>query len=79
MSAITVEPRSARLNVKGGKSHHQIQNNRFVRYAFKLRFTDNEHFRFHPVYGFIEPQSSTPLTIRRIPADTGPTDEQLHL
>ncbi|KHN80000.1 Sperm-specific class P protein 31 [Toxocara canis] len=71
MTALTVEPRSAQFNASGGTCQHQLQNNRFARLAFKLKSTNNEHYRFTPAYGFIEPQRTASFTIKRLPAQAG--------
>uniref|UniRef100_A0A915BNR9 MSP domain-containing protein n=1 Tax=Parascaris univalens TaxID=6257 RepID=A0A915BNR9_PARUN len=65
-NVLTVEPRSAQFDATGGTSTHRLQNSRFARLAFKIKSTDIEHYRFRPVYGFIEPQSITSFTIKRL-------------
>lgn len=69
MNVLTVEPRSAQFDATGGISTHRLQNSRFARLAFKIKSTDIEHYRFRPIYGFIEPQSIASFTIKRLPGD----------
>jgi hypothetical protein len=46
---------------------HQLQNtNPEGRYAFKIKSTNNEHYRVNPVFGLLEPGAAAQVEITRL-------------
>ncbi|VDK86374.1 unnamed protein product [Onchocerca ochengi] len=66
---LTVQPRAVQICASGGKCVHKLVNTSLARLAFKIKSTNNEVYRFKPVYGFIEPQSSYPVVIQKLLGD----------
>ena len=62
----SIEPSAAQFPAAGGVSAHQLINGGDVRLAFKIKTTNNEHYRLSAVYGFIEPSAETPIEITRL-------------
>jgi len=51
------------------KRFRHIINKTFVfqqRFAYKLRSSNNEHYRVNPVFGFVEPNSAATITVDRL-------------
>ncbi|VDP26398.1 unnamed protein product, partial [Onchocerca flexuosa] len=63
---LTVQPRAVQIHASGGTCVHKLVNTSLTRLAFKIKSTNNEVYRFKPVYGFIEPQSSCPVAIHKL-------------
>lgn len=66
---LTVQPRAVQIRASGGTSVHKLINISIARLAFKIKSTNNEEYRFKPVYGFIEPQSLYPVIVQKLPGD----------
>lgn len=80
--ALNIDPPVCQLPAAGGKFYlrfltinffiflgeaiHQLINVSEARLSFKIKSTDNEHYRVQPVYGFIEVSAATPVTITRL-------------
>jgi MSP (Major sperm protein) domain len=62
----SIEPSAAQFPAAGGVSSHQLVNPGETRLAFKIKTTNNEHYRMSAVYGFIEPGASTSIDITRL-------------
>ena len=50
----------------GSASMHQVVNQGAGRIAFKVKCSDNDHYRLNPVYGFVEPGASASMEITRL-------------
>uniref|UniRef100_A0A0R3S1A6 MSP domain-containing protein n=1 Tax=Elaeophora elaphi TaxID=1147741 RepID=A0A0R3S1A6_9BILA len=66
---LTVQPRAVQIRAAGGTCVHKLVNTSIARLAFKIKSTNNEEYRFKPIYGFIEPQSLHPIIIQKLPGD----------
>ncbi|CAK5082342.1 unnamed protein product [Meloidogyne enterolobii] len=51
----------ARDLLRGGSSRC------WVRFAFKLKSSNNEHYRVNPVFGFVEPGAAAEVEVFRYP------------
>lgn len=65
MSAV-LEPACASIPASGGSSTHQLINQGTERLAFKVKSSNNDHYRVNPVYGFVEPGASSAIEITRL-------------
>uniref|UniRef100_A0A914S8W5 Major sperm protein n=1 Tax=Parascaris equorum TaxID=6256 RepID=A0A914S8W5_PAREQ len=63
--ALAVDPPAAILPFAGGICTLMLINVSSVRLAFKMRCSNNCHYRLRPVYGFVEAASMTPFEIIR--------------
>lgn len=63
--SLSVDPSALQLPASGGVSTHQLHNNSAARLAFKVKSTNNDHYRLKPVYGFIEPGETVQLEVTR--------------
>ncbi|CAB01566.1 MSP domain-containing protein [Caenorhabditis elegans] len=63
---INVDPPTGNFPASGGNSVHNIVSESDSRLAFKVKSSNNEHYRVRPVYGFIDPKGKTKLDINRI-------------
>ena len=59
-----LQPASLQLPAAGGKSTHQLINPTDVRLAFKVKTTNNDNYRVHPVYGFAEPNAEASIDVQ---------------
>jgi len=66
MKNATIEPSSAQFNAKGGVSSHKLSNPGENRIAFKIKCSNNDHYRMNPVYGFVEPGATANIDIHRL-------------
>ncbi|KAK6109231.1 MSP (Major sperm protein) domain family protein [Brugia pahangi] len=66
---LTVQPRAVQIRASGGSCVHKLINTSMARLAFKIKSTNNDEYRFKPIYGFIEPQSIHPIVIRKLPGE----------
>uniref|UniRef100_A0A915A6K2 Major sperm protein n=1 Tax=Parascaris univalens TaxID=6257 RepID=A0A915A6K2_PARUN len=64
--ALAVDPPAAILPFAGGICTLMLINVSSVRLAFKMRCSNNCHYRLRPVYGFVEAASMTPFEIIRL-------------
>ncbi|CAL2035109.1 hypothetical protein CAEBREN_25274 [Caenorhabditis brenneri] len=69
---INVEPPAGNFAASGGSSTHNIISESDSRLAFKVKSSNNEHYRVRPVYGFIDAKGKSSLEINRLP---GPAKE----
>ncbi|CAL2044638.1 CBN-SSP-33 protein [Caenorhabditis brenneri] len=69
---INVDPPTGNFASSGGSSTHNIVSESESRLAFKVKSSNNEHYRVRPVYGFIDAKGKAKLDINRLP---GPPKE----
>uniref|UniRef100_F1L399 Major sperm protein n=2 Tax=Ascaris TaxID=6251 RepID=F1L399_ASCSU len=69
--ALVVDPPAAILPFAGGICTLMLINVSSVRLAFKMRSSNNHHYRLRPVYGFVDAASMTPLEIIRLSGPIG--------
>lgn len=62
---LAILPRVVQVKASGGIYTHQLMNPTSIRLAFKIKSTNNDNYLLNPVFGFIEPQSSSYLVIKR--------------
>lgn len=67
-----VIPADATIPASGGESTHQVHNNSDQRMMFKVKISNTDDYRVHPVYGFVDASGTTDLHIfrRSAPAKT---------
>nr|CAD2164815.1 unnamed protein product [Meloidogyne enterolobii] len=66
--AVQVDPPSVQLPAGGGNVALKLINAGLEqRFAYKLRSSNNEHYRVNPVFGFVEPNSAATITVDRLP------------
>uniref|UniRef100_A0A1I7ZNV8 MSP domain-containing protein n=1 Tax=Steinernema glaseri TaxID=37863 RepID=A0A1I7ZNV8_9BILA len=70
--ALNIDPPNATFPAAGGNATHQIVNLSEQRMGFKVKSSNNDHYRVKPVYGFVAPQGKTPIEIIRL---SGPAKE----
>ncbi|CAK5026335.1 unnamed protein product [Meloidogyne enterolobii] len=64
--AVQVEPAAIQVPASGGNVSLQLMNgNPEVRFAFKLKSSNNEHYRVNPVFGFVEPGAAAQVEVIR--------------
>ncbi|CAK5051346.1 unnamed protein product [Meloidogyne enterolobii] len=76
---IAVDPDSVVVEANGGTSPIVLENaSPHNRYCYKVKSTNNEHYRVSSVYGFIEPLGSVKIDVNRLP---GPpkSDDRLEI
>ncbi|WKX98063.1 hypothetical protein Q1695_013618 [Nippostrongylus brasiliensis] len=64
---LKVDPARATFRTAGGVSLHNVTNKGLIRFAFKIKCSNNNEYGISPVYGFIDPMSSCPVKITRLP------------
>ena len=69
---IQLDPPMVELPASGGTSEHNIVNPTEARLAFKCKCSDNNLYRFTPVFGIVEPGQVAPVSIKRM---AGPAKE----
>ncbi|CAD5226483.1 unnamed protein product [Bursaphelenchus okinawaensis] len=70
--ALNIEPPTGNFPASGGKASHELSNVTDTRLAFKVKSSNNEHYRVKPVYGFIPPKEKTSIEVIRL---NGPPKE----
>jgi hypothetical protein len=63
---VNIEPARVEVPARGGVSTHQLHNESHKRLAFKIKTTNNEHYRITHVYGFIDGGASTTIEVKRL-------------
>ncbi|CAJ0572055.1 unnamed protein product, partial [Mesorhabditis spiculigera] len=63
--ALNIEPPTASFPAAGGNAKHNIVSLSDGRLAFKVKSSNNDHYRVRPVYGFIASKQSAELEIVR--------------
>ncbi|CAO4374959.1 unnamed protein product [Caenorhabditis nigoni] len=69
---INVDPPTGNYPASGGNSSHNIVSETDSRLAFKVKSSNNEHYRVRPVYGFVEAKDKAKLEVNRL---SGPAKE----
>uniref|UniRef100_A0A915DRM7 MSP domain-containing protein n=1 Tax=Ditylenchus dipsaci TaxID=166011 RepID=A0A915DRM7_9BILA len=65
--ALNIDPPQAVFPAGGGTATHVLTNLTQARHGFKVKTSNNEHYRVQPVYGFIDPGQEVPIDIKRLP------------
>uniref|UniRef100_A0A914LR80 Major sperm protein n=4 Tax=Meloidogyne TaxID=189290 RepID=A0A914LR80_MELIC len=64
--AVSLDPESIQVAAAGGEITLQLKNSSAEgRYAFKVKCTDNDHYRVNPVFGFVDPAGNAAVLVRR--------------
>lgn len=63
---INIEPPTATFPASGGNATHNIVSECDSRMAFKVKSSNNEHYRVRPVYGFVDAKAKCKLEIVRL-------------
>lgn len=63
--SLTIDPPTLQIAAAGGVATHNLVNGGEALLAFKVKSTNNDHYRLKPVYGFVEPGASSPIEITR--------------
>uniref|UniRef100_A0A915Q6R1 MSP domain-containing protein n=1 Tax=Setaria digitata TaxID=48799 RepID=A0A915Q6R1_9BILA len=66
---LTIQPRAVQICATGGTCMHKLINTSIARLAFKIKSTNNDEYRFKPIYGFIEPQGVHSIVIQKQPGN----------
>ncbi|KAI6172456.1 MSP domain-containing protein [Aphelenchoides besseyi] len=66
-AALNIEPSSATFPAAGGNAKHEVVNLTDNRLGFKVKSSNNEHYRVKPVFGFVAPKGRTTLELIRLP------------
>jgi hypothetical protein len=66
MATLTIDPPSLQVPANGGESTHQLNNPGETRLAFKIKCSDNDHYRLKPVYGYVEPGATAEIQVTRL-------------
>uniref|UniRef100_A0A0M3IA36 MSP domain-containing protein n=1 Tax=Ascaris lumbricoides TaxID=6252 RepID=A0A0M3IA36_ASCLU len=64
--ALNIDPPGGTFPASGGNATFSIINLTDARMAFKVKTSNNDHYRVSPVYGFVEKSSKTNLQIIRL-------------
>lgn len=73
--ALNIDPPAAKFPASGGSATHHIVNLTDNRLGYKVKSSNNDHYRVKPVYGFVPPQGKTPFEIIRL--NGPPKDDKL--
>jgi hypothetical protein len=76
---VTVKPATIEVPATGGSVSLELQNSApEARFCFKVKSTDNVHYRVKPVFGFVEAGGAGQLEVTRL---TGPpsNDDRLEI
>jgi hypothetical protein len=65
-TSIRLEPAQLQVAASGGFTTHQLSNTWENRLAFKIKTSDNEHYRVSQVHGFIDPGASVSIEVSRL-------------
>uniref|UniRef100_A0A915MBB0 Major sperm protein n=1 Tax=Meloidogyne javanica TaxID=6303 RepID=A0A915MBB0_MELJA len=83
---ISVDPEMIKLAASGGTSSFRMMNDCpeaslfFRRYCFKVKSTNNVHYRVSAVYGFVEPMEAPQVEVTRLVRDGPPkSDDRLEV
>uniref|UniRef100_A0AC34PZ98 MSP domain-containing protein n=1 Tax=Panagrolaimus sp. JU765 TaxID=591449 RepID=A0AC34PZ98_9BILA len=68
----TFDPPNVQVAATGATSTHHLKNEGVARMAFKIKSSNNVHYRMKPVYGFIDAGVSIPVEVVR---HAGPAGE----
>ena len=66
MATLNIDPPTLQVPANGGESAHQLINPGETRLAFKVKSSNNDHYRLNPVYGYVEPGASTEIKVIRL-------------
>uniref|UniRef100_A0A915C9K7 Major sperm protein n=1 Tax=Parascaris univalens TaxID=6257 RepID=A0A915C9K7_PARUN len=77
LNSLTVDPMKAEFTLKGGMSSHILINESNVRFAIKIKTSNNLFFRVNPVYSFIDSGAMNELEIYRLPGGMARIDKLL--
>ena len=66
MATLTIDPPTLQVPATGGESTHQLNNPGETRLAFKIKSSNNDHYRVNPVYGYAEPGASATIQVTRL-------------
>ncbi len=69
---IQLDPPMMEFPAGGGTAESNVVNPTEARLAFKCKCSDNNIYRFNPVYGIVEPGQVAPVSITRT---AGPAKE----
>uniref|UniRef100_A0A7E4UYA4 MSP domain-containing protein n=1 Tax=Panagrellus redivivus TaxID=6233 RepID=A0A7E4UYA4_PANRE len=69
---LSLDPAAVSVAAAGGTLAHTLKNDGVARMAFKIKSTNNAHYRVKPVYGFIDASATAPIEIVR---NAGPAGE----
>ncbi|VDM13303.1 unnamed protein product [Wuchereria bancrofti] len=64
--AMNIDPPDVTFQASGGNATVKIINQSEGRLGFKVKSTNNDHYRVTPVYGFVSKDDKTELTIIRL-------------
>jgi hypothetical protein len=64
--SLSIDPPALQVPASGGVSTHQLSNPGESRLAFKVKSTNNDHYRLKPVFGFVEPGQTASVEVTRI-------------
>ncbi|KAL4002400.1 MSP (Major sperm protein) domain family protein [Acanthocheilonema viteae] len=64
--ALNIDPPEVTFPAAGGSTTVHILNQTEGRLGFKVKSTNNDHYRVTPVYGFVSKGDKTELTIMRL-------------
>ncbi|CAJ0917042.1 unnamed protein product, partial [Mesorhabditis belari] len=64
--ALNIEPPTGIFPAAGGEITFQIHSLADTRLAFKVKSSDNDHYRVRPVYGFLAAKQQQSLQILRL-------------
>ncbi|CAB3405528.1 unnamed protein product [Caenorhabditis bovis] len=63
---LNIDPPTAAFPASGGNSTHNIVSESDSRMAFKVKSSNNDHYRVRPVYGFVDAKGKAKLEIVRL-------------
>ena len=66
MASLTVDPPTLTVPAGGGESTHTLNNSGETRLAFKIKSSNNDHYRLKPVYGYVEPGATAEFQVVRL-------------
>ncbi|GMT19838.1 hypothetical protein PFISCL1PPCAC_11135, partial [Pristionchus fissidentatus] len=64
--SLAADPPICALPAGGGASTHQLINSSEKKIAFKVKTSNNEHYRIKPVFGFVEAGGCSAIDITRM-------------
>ncbi|KHN83496.1 Sperm-specific class P protein 31 [Toxocara canis] len=76
-NGLTVEPMEAEFSVEGGMCTLMLLNESNVRFAIKIKTSNNQFFRVNPVYSFLDSGTMNELEIFRLPGGSARIDKLL--
>ncbi|WKY05949.1 hypothetical protein Q1695_006283 [Nippostrongylus brasiliensis] len=65
-ATLSVEPTQAKVAASGGVWKHQLTNPSNKRFMFKVRCSNNNQYRVHPVFGFVDASATTGIEVTRL-------------